>query len=123
MRDRPAGSPARYHAGVQTQTESQPAPQPEAPARAQAESVTPGSTGSPTPEAQEAVRQMSAAVLVSLLLIVLVSCVLLLIAMRRRSRGGRARRGSDQPADAWAESARRVGLEDHPDIPREPGTE
>jgi hypothetical protein len=69
------------------------------------------------------VSQVSSAVLVSLLLIVLVASMLILLALRRRSRAGQRRRDADLPADAWAESARRVGLEEHPDIPREPGTE
>ena len=73
--------------------------------------------------AQQAVSQVSAAVLVSLLLVVLVTCVLVLLALRRRSRAQSTRRDADLPADAWAESARRVDLEEHPDIPREPGTE
>ena len=62
-------------------------------------------------------------VLVTLLMVLTVSCVLILLALRRRSRSERKRRDAASPADAWAESARRVGLEDHPDIPREPGTE
>lgn len=75
------------------------------------------------PAARQAVGRASSVVLVTLLLVLTVTCVLVLLALRRRSRSERKRREAAGPADAWAESARRVGLEDHPDIPREPGTE
>ncbi len=75
------------------------------------------------PEAQQAVSQVSATAMVSLLLVLVVTCVLVLLMLRRRSRAARQHRKTDLPTDAWTESARRVGLEDHPDIPREPGTE
>lgn len=75
------------------------------------------------PAARQAVGRASTVVLVTLLLVLTVTCVLILLALRRRSRLDRKRREADLPTDAWAESARRLGLEDHPDIPREPGTE
>lgn len=75
------------------------------------------------PTARQAVSQVASAVLVSLLLVVLTTSVLILLALRRRSRVRATKPVTDRPADAWAESARRVGLEEHPDIPREPGTE
>jgi hypothetical protein len=74
------------------------------------------------PAARQAVGQLSAVVLVSLLLVLIASCVLLLLALRRRWRQSGPARGAEEPADAWSESGRRVGLEEGPDVPREPGT-
>lgn len=75
------------------------------------------------PNTKQAVSQVSATALVSLLLVLVVTCVLVLLALRRRTRPGRNARQTHPGTDAWTESARRVDLEDHPDIPREPGTE
>lgn len=92
--------------------------------------ATPALIATPAPNAEgrdpavrEAVSQVSSAVLASLLLVLIVSCVLVLLGLRRRSRQQRAKRVHGTASDAWSESARRVDLEVHPDIPREPGTE
>lgn len=83
----------------------------------------------PTPpprEVRHAVGRVSAVLLVLALIGIVAVCALALIAMRRRTRAqdqtlSRSAGPSDQ-TDAWAESARRMTLEDDEDIPREPGS-
>lgn len=108
---------ARYDLSVLIQTTESPT------AATTTETATGATTPPVDPSARQAVGRASSVVLVTLLLVLTVTCVLILLALRRRSRSERKRREADLPTDAWAESARRLGLEDHPDIPREPGTE
>lgn len=78
-----------------------------------------------TPEARRAVGQASTIILVVALVGIVLLCAVILMLLRRRARDADAERRPDDhagPSDAWAESAKRIALEEDDEIPREPGT-